>query len=163
MDVISSNLERAAESLLRRLKALGATLALAESCTGGLCSAALTACPGASEVFVGGYVVYSNEAKVRDLNVSPQVLEKWGAVSAETVEQLLQGLLTQTAATIVGAVSGIAGPGGGSVEKPVGTVFVGVATTEKVEVKGFWFEGDRTQIREQTALTLFKMLKERLS
>lgn len=136
------------------------TFALAESCTGGLCAAAFTGIPGASSRFLCGYVVYSNEAKRRDLGVSEETLARFGAVSAETVSQMLKGLRKKTGCAVAGAVSGIAGPGGGTREKPVGTVFIGTAGPRGEKIGRFLFQGGREDVRRQAALTLIRMLAE---
>ncbi len=101
-------------------------IAIAESCTGGLLMATLTQSPGASEFLLGGVVAYSNELKERLLHVSPQTLADFGAVSKETVVEMCEGLFQVTSADIGVAVSGIFGPGGGSEEKPIGTVWMAI-------------------------------------
>ncbi len=146
---------RAVTEIFRQKKA---TLALAESCTGGLCAVALTEIPGVSSVFLCGYTVYSNEAKRRDLGVSDEILTRCGAVSEETVAALLRGLLDKTGCTVAGAVSGIAGPDGGTPEKPVGTVFIGVASAAGYRIGKFLFRGGRSAVRRQSAEKLFEML-----
>lgn len=134
------------------------TVALAESCTGGLCTASLTEIPGASSVLLCGYTVYSNEAKHRDLEVSIETLNHYGAVSEQTVAEMLQGLLYKTGCTVAGAVSGIAGPDGGTSDKPVGTVYIGTASGTGQNIVKFFFSGDRSDIRRQAAKTLLQML-----
>jgi PncC family amidohydrolase len=102
------------------------TLSLAESCTGGRMASRLTLLPGASKYFLGSLVVYSNELKLKLLNVSPATLQKQGAISAEVVEEMVRGLLKVTGSDYGIAVTGIAGPDGGTLEKPVGTVWCAV-------------------------------------
>lgn len=119
--------ETQAELLLEALSRAGWTAALAESCTGGVAAAALTSVPGASEHFWGAVVSYANEAKERVLAVPREVLETHGAVSAETVRAMARGVLALSGSDVAAAVSGIAGPGGGTPEKPVGTVWIGLA------------------------------------
>ena len=102
----------------------GLTLSLAESCTGGKIASSLAAIPGASQFLLGSIVSYSNEWKEKFLNVSPSTLQSKGAVCRETVEEMVQGLFTNTTCDLAAAVSGIAGPAGGSAEKPVGTIFI---------------------------------------
>ena len=107
------------------------TLALAESCTGGAIAATLTAIPGASKFFLGSIVVYSNEWKESFLGVSSQTLQSHGAVSAETVTEMVEGLFARTKADYAVAVSGVLGPSGGSATRPVGTVYVSIAQRGK--------------------------------
>lgn len=157
---ISSELTKAALKTFDFFQAERLTFALAESCTGGLCAAAFTEIPGVSSRFLCGYIVYSNEAKQRDLGVSKETLTRFGAVSSETVLEMLKGLLQKTGCAVAGAVSGIAGPGGGTPEKPVGTVFIGTANACGEKISRFLFQGDREEIRRQAALTLIRMLAE---
>ena len=119
-------LSRAAELILS-CRARGLTVATAESCTGGLLAASITAIPGSSEVFERGFVTYSNAAKIECLGVSPRILEDFGAVSAEAAQAMAAGALAHSAAGIAVSITGIAGPGGGSPEKPVGLVHFGLA------------------------------------
>lgn len=160
---VSKPLFEEAVNAIGRFRHQKATAALAESCTGGLCAAALTEVPGASAVLLCGYTVYSNEAKERCLGVSPQTLSRYGAVSAQTVTELLNGLRLQTGCTVAGAVSGIAGPDGGTDEKPVGTVFIGAASDSGLKVERCFFSGDRTAVRSQSAVRLLQMIVEQLS
>jgi nicotinamide-nucleotide amidase len=111
-----------AQMLIDRAKAAGLRLATAESCTGGLVSAALTDIPGASDVFDRGFVTYSNAAKSDLLGVPPATIAAYGAVSAETARAMAAGALARSAADIAVSITGVAGPGGGSAEKPVGLV-----------------------------------------
>lgn len=157
---ISSELTKAALKTFDFFQAERLTFALAESCTGGLCAAAFTEIPGVSSRFLCGYIVYSNEAKQRDLGVSKETLTRFGAVSSETVSEMLKGLRQKTGCVVAGAVSGIAGPGGGTPEKPVGTVFIGTANACGEKISRFLFQGDREEIRRQAALTLIRMLAE---
>jgi len=131
------------------------TLALAESCTGGYISHRITRVAGSSAYYLGGAVTYSNEAKVRFLSVKATTLEKHGAVSRETALEMSQGIREKTGATIGLSVTGIAGPGGGSPEKPVGTVWISVANDDLHEARLFQFHGERERIilgASQTAL-----------
>lgn len=153
-DGIVAEAENAVTTFLRQKK----TVALAESCTGGLCTAALTEIPGASAVLLCGYTVYSNEAKQRDLGVSAETLKRYGAVSEETVAEMLKGLIAKTGCSVAGAVSGIAGPDGGTPAKPVGTVFIGTASATGRNIVRFLFSGDRAGIRRQAVETLLRML-----
>jgi len=116
-----------AASLIASCRAAGLMIATAESCTGGLLAALLTTIPGSSEAFDRGFVTYSNAAKIECLGVSPKILESFGAVSRETALAMAAGTLTHSNATIALSITGVAGPGGGTPEKPVGLVHFGVA------------------------------------
>lgn len=149
-----------ARRLLDALTRAGWTAALAESCTGGLVSAALTSVPGASARFWGSVVSYANEAKEKVLSVPREILERHGAVSAETVRAMSLGVLALSGADAAAAVSGIAGPGGGTPDKPVGTVWIGLATRAGVvrEVR-LDLRGDRDRIRTESALRTLAELR----
>jgi len=121
------------EVVVKLARSRGLKLATAESCTGGLVANRITDVPGASEVFLGGWVTYSNEAKVRDLEVSEDSLRKYGAVSAAVAGEMAQGARKRSGADWAVSVTGIAGPGGGSPGKPVGLVYLGIAGEEGVE------------------------------
>ncbi|MBQ7650076.1 MAG: CinA family protein [Victivallales bacterium] len=155
-------IESLAMRLGNQLKARGLTLSTAESCTGGGIAAILTDIPGASAWFSGGFVTYSNEWKMKQLGVSAETLERYGAVSSETVGEMLDGLLENGGADLGIAVSGIAGPGGGTPEKPVGTVYVGVARKDWKWVQRFQFEGGRADVRRATAETALNMMLEEI-
>lgn len=149
-----------AERLGSMVKAHGLTLSTAESCTGGGIAAALTEIPGSSEWFVGGFVTYSNEWKMKQLDVSAETLRQHGAVSSQTVGEMLEGLLENGGADLGMAVSGIAGPGGGTPEKPVGTVYIGVAGRDWKRVERWQFDGGRADVRRATIVTALKMMLE---
>ncbi|HAZ15356.1 MAG: hypothetical protein A2Y28_02065 [Chlamydiae bacterium GWC2_50_10] len=135
------------------------TLALAESCTGGRMAARLTSIPGASAYFLGSFVVYSNELKEKALYVREKSLKEKGAVSKEVVLEMLQGLFSRTSADFGIAVSGIAGPTGGSADKPVGTVFAALGSRRKEpEILNLHLEGDREAVLEEAASRLFERL-----
>ena len=139
-----------AEQLGRKLKANGKTIATTESCTGGWIAQTITEVPGSSAWFDRGFVTYSNAAKVQMLGVSPQTLEEFGAVSAEIATQMAAGALVQSDANIAVAVTGIAGPDGGTPEKPVGTVFIAWADKYgEARVVRKQFVGNRRQIGEK--------------
>ena len=126
-------------------------LALAESCTGGMIAACITSVPGASDMFKGGVVCYANEVK-RDLLGVPQgILETEGAVSASCAKAMAEGARRTLKSDIAVSVTGIAGPGGGTLEKPVGCVFIGIATQGTVSAERHLFTGDRDQIRQQAS------------
>lgn len=147
-----------AVTVLERFRAAGLTVATAESCTGGLIAAALTDIAGSSDVFERGFVTYSNEAKSELLGVPAGLIDVQGAVSAEVARAMAEGALIHSRADIAISVTGVAGPGGGSPEKPVGLVFVGGARREQAAVaERHRFTGDRGAIRGQSvvaALTL---------
>jgi nicotinamide-nucleotide amidase len=134
------------ECVGRLLSAKKHTLALAESCTGGLISRRITRIAGSSSYYLGGAVTYANEAKINFLGVTAATLEKHGAVSQETALGMSHGIRERTGATIALSVTGIAGPSGGSPEKPVGTVWMSIATMDRQEARLFQFYGDRERI-----------------
>ncbi|MEI7834178.1 MAG: nicotinamide-nucleotide amidohydrolase family protein, partial [bacterium] len=138
------------EALGITLRARGLTLAVAESCTGGLLGGRITAVPGSSDYFLGGVISYSNEVKVKLLGVSAATLDAYGAVSAETAIEMATGATRVTGADIGISITGIAGPGGGSAEKPVGTVYIGIAApgvAPRAIRADLW--GDRATIRQR--------------
>jgi nicotinamide-nucleotide amidase len=138
-------------ALLQRYRELGWKIATAESCTGGLIAGTLTAIAGSSDVYDRGWVTYSNEAKREQLGVPSMVLEARGAVSDEVAEAMAKGALHRSQAHVAVSVTGIAGPGGGSVEKPVGLVYIGLARKDGwSQVERCLFDGDRDSIRAQT-------------
>lgn len=134
------------------------SLALAESCTGGLIAERITSIPGASVCFKGGVVCYANEVKQTLLGVSPTILAIEGAVSETCAQAMADGARRACQADIGLSVTGIAGPGGATPTKPVGLVFIGVATSEAVSAKKFLFSGDRASIRQQAADAALQLL-----
>ncbi|HXG01902.1 MAG TPA: nicotinamide-nucleotide amidohydrolase family protein, partial [Candidatus Binatia bacterium] len=147
----------------RRLLERGATLAAAESCTGGLLGHRLTSVPGSSAWFERGVMVYSNRAKEELLGVPADVLRAHGAVSAPCAEAMVRGVCRLAGADCGLAITGIAGPAGGTPAKPVGTVFVGVAVGEAVSTHHFRFAGDRASIKWQSAQAALDLLRRRLA
>jgi PncC family amidohydrolase len=139
------------EELVKLLTEKNKKIATAESCTGGMIAQMITSVAGASAVFDCGIVSYSNDIKKSILGVRAQTLEQYGAVSEKTAFEMAQGVLRLSGADYALSVTGIAGPGGGSKEKPVGTVYVGVAHPAGTEVFLFHFSGSRDEIRRQTA------------
>jgi nicotinamide-nucleotide amidase len=136
-----------------------ATLAVAESCTGGLVAERLTSITGSSRYFLGGAIVYSNELKIEMADVPAQLIEKHGAVSREVAEALAVGIRKRCGSTLGLAITGVAGPTGGSTEKPVGLVFLALASEDGTEVAERNFPGDRKHIRwyaSQHALDLVR-------
>ncbi|MEO5800533.1 MAG: competence/damage-inducible protein A, partial [Gemmatimonadales bacterium] len=139
--------------LLVRLRARGLTLAVAESCTGGMLGARLTEVPGSSDVFIGGVLTYSNASKVELAGVPVSVLEAHGAVSQETAEALVAGVAARLATPTAVSITGIAGPGGGSEEKPVGLVWIATLADGEVQSRRLHFSGDRGEIRARAVQT----------
>jgi PncC family amidohydrolase len=125
-------------------------LATAESCTGGMIASAITDIAGSSDAFDRGFVTYSNQAKIDMLGVSQKTLDEFGAVSEQTCREMVLGALKNSQANIAIATTGIAGPSGDSAEKPVGLVYIGVGTSERVRVIKFHFSGTRAEVRKQT-------------
>ncbi|HDR05379.1 MAG TPA: CinA family nicotinamide mononucleotide deamidase-related protein [Candidatus Marinimicrobia bacterium] len=149
------------EMLVKR----GMKMAVAESCTGGLIAHRITANPGSSEWFLEGVVCYSNEAKIHYLGVKQETLEEYGAVSEATVVEMAEGLLQRSKADLTVAVSGIAGPGGGSLEKPVGATFIAAAMKDKTVAQQFCFFRGREKNKEfaaQAALNLARKIVQEL-
>lgn len=139
-------------------------LVTAESCTGGLIAAAMTDRSGSSSVYERGFVTYSNESKIEELGVKSETIGTHGAVSEQTAREMAQGALKHSRADIALSVTGIAGPNGGTDEKPVGLVYIGIALPNKepYTVKNL-FEGDRTSIRQATVEKALELLIEKLS
>ncbi len=152
-----------AEALLAACRAKGVMLATAESCTGGLIAAALTAIAGSSDVVDRGFVTYSNEAKNELIGVPMPLIRAHGAVSEEVAAAMAQGALSRSRAAIAVSVTGVAGPGGGSEAKPVGLVCFGLARTgAPVRTERQVFAGDRAGIRAATVDHAFKMIRAAL-
>ena len=146
-----ADLRTQADDLGARLRAAHAMLVTAESCTGGWIAKTVTGISGSSEWFDCGMVVYSYEAKQALLGVRPQTLESQGAVSRETVIEMVSGARVHSGASVAVAVTGIAGPGGGSTDKPVGTVWIGWKRRGGyTRAELFHFDGDRDAVRRQT-------------
>ena len=139
-----------------------ATLAVAESCTGGMVASRLVNYPGISEALIEGCVTYSNDAKVRRLGVKEETLAQYGAVSPQTAKEMAEGIAKTSGAEIGLATTGIAGPGGGTEEKPVGLVYIGIFYKGKTEVFEHRFAGKRERIRERAAYTALNVLRKAL-
>jgi nicotinamide-nucleotide amidase len=144
--------------ILNLMAEKGLKLSVAESCTGGYISHLFTQHAGSSEVFLGGAVTYSNEMKEQLLGVKKETMEKYGAVSGEVVTEMVEGALRNFGSDYAIAVTGIAGPGGGSDEKPVGTVWIAAATNGKTQIKKFTFGNKRIQNIERSSISAFFML-----
>ncbi len=151
--VIATNEETLEEIVGRLLQSNQATLAVAESCTGGLVTHRLTQIPGSSAYFERGVVVYSNAAKVQMLQVPESLITAHGAVSAEVAEKMAEGVRRASNTTLGLGITGIAGPGGASEEKPVGTVFIALASPKGTVSKKYQFSGDRNQVKTISAYT----------
>lgn len=147
-----------ATNLVELLKARGLTCATAESCTGGGVGSAITAVPGSSAVFAGGVISYSNDVKRDILGVSSDILQNVGAVSSETAAQMAEGARKLLKTDLAVSLTGIAGPDGGSDEKPVGLVWFGLATKDGVRTEKAIFRGDRAKVREQAIIHALGML-----
>ena len=143
-------IEELVQQLAAKLTEKGWMLATAESCTGGMIAAACTDLAGSSQWFDRGFVTYSNEAKTEMLGVPAELITQHGAVSEEVVRAMAEGAIRHSRAQVSIAVTGIAGPGGGSEEKPVGTVWVGWSSPSKTQSTLLHLSGDRSQIRLQT-------------
>jgi nicotinamide-nucleotide amidase len=135
----------------RLLRRKGLTLAVAESCTGGLVGDRVTNVPGSSDYFKGGIIAYSDDAKKKLLGVRGQTLRKWGAVSEQTVREMAEGVCSRLGADVGVAVSGIAGPGGGTKVKSVGLVYVCVRVDGQTTVERHHFHGNRRAVKEKSA------------
>ena len=136
------------------------TITTVESCTGGLLSARLINVPGVSEVFKSGYVTYSNKAKRRLLGIKKNLLEKHGAVSKEVARDMAKGAALVSKSDVTVSITGIAGPDGGTEDKPVGLVYIGCSVCGKITVKEYHFSGDRAKIRENTVSAALTLLRE---
>jgi nicotinamide-nucleotide amidase len=152
-----------ATSVLAACRAKGWRLATAESCTGGLVAAALTAVAGASDVVDRGFVTYSNRAKTELLGVPVETLAAVGAVSDEVARLMATGAVARAGVDLAVSVTGIAGPGGRSIDKPVGLVFLGVATRNSVHSERHVFPGDREGVRQAAMVRALELLKEAVS
>jgi competence/damage-inducible protein CinA C-terminal domain len=160
--VFATNGETMQHVIAKLLTDRGETVATAESCTGGLIARRLTELAGSSKFFMEGAVTYSNDAKVRTLGVKQETLDKFGAVSPEIAEEMARGMLERAGTDYAISVTGVAGPDGGSEEKPVGTVWFGLADRESVKTVKVNFPGDRYLIRWRSSQTALDLLRRRL-
>lgn len=150
-----------AEAVLAACRVRGWRLATAESCTGGLVAAALTAIAGSSDVVERGFFVYSNAAKMELLSVSAETLMAHGAVSAEAAAAMARGALTHAPVDLAVSVTGVAGPGGGTPQKPIGLVYLGLARKEgEVRVERRAFTGDRAAVRNGAVASALELLRD---
>jgi nicotinamide-nucleotide amidase len=150
------------EAVGRLLRARGLRLAVAEACTGGLVSHRITRIPGASAYFEGGVIAYANRAKRERLGVNDAILRTHGAVSAACAEAMVRGVCERAGVECGLAIAGIAGPGGGTSAKPVGTVFIGLAVAGKISARRFRFSGDRASVTWQASVMALDMLRRAL-
>ena len=162
-NLLPENLVSKAREVIEANRAAGRRIAVAESCTGGLVCAALTEIPGSSDVFEAGYVTYSNAAKISELGVSSEVVETFGAVSVATAWAMARGALAASDADVAVAITGVAGPGGGTPSKPVGTVVFACAVRDADPAKivadqRFFDEQTRSGVRLQAALCALELL-----
>jgi len=156
-------MKKQTEEIINILKSNNQTISFAESCTGGRIAAEFTAIAGVSSVFNGSCVTYSNEIKHLWLGVSQELLDGVGAVSSECIESMLAGIAKKSRSDYAIAVSGIAGPDGGTVSKPVGTVYIGILTPEDTIVQKFRFDGDREAVQNQAKEAAITLLKKFLT
>lgn len=161
--MLPTSLLALATDVLDRAKARGVMIATAESCTGGLIAGCLTEIAGSSAVVERGFVTYSNEAKTEMLGVPASLIADLGAVSEDVARAMAEGALARSAARLTVAVTGVAGPGGGSPEKPVGLVHFGCAMADGETLhQKVIFAGDRSDVRRETVRTALEMLLARL-
>ena len=151
-------LEYIVAELGARLQQNGWYLVTAESCTGGWVAEAVTSVTGSSAWFDRGFVTYSNAAKEESIDVHSETLAKYGAVSEQTALEMVKGALAHSQAQIGVAITGIAGPSGGTLDKPVGTVWIAYAFPHNIYAQHNFFRGDRTRIREQSVITALQCL-----
>ena len=135
------------------------TISTAESCTGGMVAAKLISYPGISSAFLEGAVTYSNEAKIRRLGVKMETLDVYGAVSEETAREMVEGIAKESSSNTSIATTGIAGPGGGTNEKPVGLVYIAVHVNDNTTIEKCNFSGNREEVRVSATNYALKMLK----
>jgi len=160
--IFSSQNESLEQIVLYHLEMRGATLAVAESCTGGLLAERLTRVSGSSRSFLGGAVVYTNELKTEFADVPEELLEDYGAVSAQVAEALAAGIRRKVQSTFGVGITGIAGPSGGSEEKPVGLVYIALADGQQTEVVEKRFSGDRERVRWWATQQALEMIRNKL-
>lgn len=140
-------------------------IAVAESCSGGLISYNLTKLPGSSKYFIMGVICYSNASKIKFLKVKKETLLKYGAVSVETCKQMCKNLLKISKSNIAISITGIAGPDGGSIQKPIGLVYIGIASENKIEIKEFLYSKklSRANIQQETLKSTIKLIKDHIT
>ena len=144
--------------LLSLCRKFSLKISTAESCTGGLISSSIISNDGSSQIYERGFITYSNESKILDLNVNKNIIMSFGSVSKETAEQMLIGLLKKTNSSLGVSITGIAGPKGGSKIKPIGTVWISFGGIKKFTSKKFNFDGNRLEIRLASVLNSLKLI-----
>ena len=155
-------INKAASDVISAMREKGLTLATAESCTGGGVGHALTSVSGSSSVYLGGVISYANAVKEQVLKVPAEILATKGAVSYETAYAMAEGVRTLLGADIAVSITGIAGPVSDNTQKPVGLVYIGVATEQGITVKENHFAGDREKVRDQSICTVLEMILENI-
>lgn len=158
MDLISD-----INKTVHRLAQKGVMICTAESCTGGLISKSVTDLNGSSSMFDRGFITYSNDAKMDQLDVPESLLNEYGSVSEQTAASMAQGALNHSNATIAISVTGIAGPSGGTDQKPIGLVYIGIATKKNITTKKFLFTGNRDTIRHKATYESLNFALESLN
>lgn len=158
--IMDNKIDLISEELVKLLMDKKMTISTAESCTGGMISSSIVNISGASYVLNEAYVTYSNEAKMRLLGVEKKTLDEFGAVSEETASQMVTGVARITGADCAISVTGIAGPDGGTEEKPVGTVYVGYYFNGYTKIEKYNFAGDRYNVRRSTTKTVLSKMLE---
>ena len=140
-------------------------ISVAESCSGGLISYNLTKLPGSSKHFIMGVICYSNESKIKFLKVKKETLLKYGAVSVETCKQMCNNLLKISKSSIAISITGIAGPDGGSIQKPIGLVYIGIASEKKIQIKKFLYSKklSRINIQKEALKSTIKLIKDHIT
>ena len=140
-------------------------ISVAESCSGGLISYNLTKLPGSSKYFIMGVICYSNESKIKFLKVKKETLLKYGAVSVETCKQMCNNLLKISKSNIAISITGIAGPDGGSIQKPIGLVYIGIASEKKIQIKKFLYSKklSRINIQQEALKSTIKLIKDHIT
>ncbi len=157
-DTMIVTVEEVVDLLLKK----GYTMTTAESCTGGMLAARITDVPGVSDVFKAGFITYANEAKHKLIGVQQETLAAFGAVSKETAGEMVVGAAKAAEADVAVSITGIAGPGGGTLKKPVGLVYIGCFVKGKKQVKEYHFSGNRKEIREKVVEAALVQLKNML-
>jgi len=161
-NILADGCSTVAEDVSRLLREKNCKVSVAESCTGGMIASAITDAPGATDIFPGSLVVYSNELKEKLLGVKPEILERHGAVSEQCVREMVENVCEKFHAEAGMAVTGIAGPGGATNTKPVGLVYIAAKFMDKIAVEKCRFSGNREMVRSRTVSKAFNMLREML-
>jgi nicotinamide-nucleotide amidase len=162
LSIFSTGDETLEEVLVKLLARRKETIAVAESCTGGLLAHRLTNVPGSSEVFLADCVVYANQAKIDLLDLDPKLIEQHGAVSERVARAMAEGARAKARSTYALSTTGIAGPSGGSPEKPVGTVYIGLAAPDETVTKSLFFPSERETFKQLVAEAAFELLRRKL-